>query len=148
MDELPIGELSHGAGVKVPTIRFYEKIGLLKVTRRTSDNRRYYSGDDVKRLRFIRHSRELGFEIDDIRALLALYDEPQSSCESVHGIAKRHLGQIEMRIGQLQALRGELQRMVHEGQHGRICDCPVIEVLADHDQCQHDHARANGIWER
>jgi len=148
MNELPIGELSQDTGVKVPTIRFYEQIGLLKEPRRTSSNRRYYNGDDVKRLRFIRHSRELGFEIDDIRALLAMYDEPQSSCESVHGIAKRHLDQIETRISQLQALRGELQRMVHEGQHGRICDCRVIEVLADHDQCQHDHARTGAIGER
>ncbi|AMJ61703.1 MerR family transcriptional regulator [Bosea sp. PAMC 26642] len=148
MHELPIGELSRDTGVKIPTIRFYEQIGLLKVPRRTSANRRYYSGDDVNRLHFIRHARELGFEIDDIRALLAMYDEPQSSCDSVHRIAKRHLDQIDLRIGQLEALRGELQRMVHEGQHGRICDCRVIEVLADHNQCRHDHARAGGVMER
>lgn len=141
MPELPIGELSRDTGVKVPTIRFYEQIGLLKAPPRTSGNRRYYSGDDVKRLRFIRHARDLGFEIDDIRALLALYDEPQASCDRADSIARRHLDQIDRRIGQLQALRGELQRMVEEGRHGRICDCRVIEVLADHDQCRHEHAR-------
>jgi len=140
MQELPIGELSRDTGVKVPTIRFYEQIGLLKAPQRTSGNRRFYSGDDVKRLRFIRHARDLGFEIDDIRALLLMYDEPQDACARADEIARRHLDQIDHRLAQLQALRGELERMVEEGQHGRICDCRVIEVLADHNHCRRDHA--------
>ena len=137
---LPIGELSRLTGVKVPTIRFYEQIGLLSAPPRTEGNQRRYGKPEVERLNFIRHSRELGFEVDDIRELLAMSAEPQASCHAADSIAHNHLREIERRIASLQALKGELSRMIEECGHGRICDCRIIEALADHSLCATEHA--------
>lgn len=137
---LPIGELSRRTGVKVPTIRFYEQIGLLPSPPRTEGNQRRYGKPEVERLNFIRHSRELGFEVEDIRELLEMAASPQASCHQADSIARNHLTEIDRRIASLTALRGELTRMVEECGHGRICDCRIIEVLADHGECATEHA--------
>ena len=133
--DLTIGELSRRTGVKVPTIRYYEQIGLMRDTPRTASNRRLYDGDATKRLAFIRHARQLGFDIEAIRELLALSAEPQASCHAADSIALRHLAEIERRLSQLAALRDELRRMIEECGHGRVCNCRVIETLADHGLC-------------
>ena len=132
---LAIGELSQRTKVKVPTIRYYEQIGLLRPPSRTEGRQRRYGAPELKRLNFIRHARELGFEVEDIRQLLALSATPQSSCHEVDSIARRHLGKIESRIEQLRALRTELRRMVDECGHGRICECRIVEVIGDHGLC-------------
>ncbi|MEO8683548.1 MAG: helix-turn-helix domain-containing protein [Devosia sp.] len=137
--DMPIGELAKRTNVKVPTIRYYEEIGLLASAPRTEGNQRRYGQSQVDRLNFIRHSRELGFEIDDIRELLAMTAAPQTSCHQVDSIALNHLAEIDRRISRLNALRGELQRMVSECGHGRVCDCRIIEALADHRLCASDH---------
>ena len=80
MTAVPIGQAARQSGVKVPTIRYYEQIGLLPAPPRSEGNRRQYDADDLRRLAFIRHARELGFEIDAIRALLALQDPFERSC--------------------------------------------------------------------
>ena len=136
---LPIGELAKRTGVKVPTIRFYEQIGLLDPPPRTDGNQRRYGGPEVERLNFIRHARELGFEVEDIRELLAMSGQPQASCHQADSIAQNHLREVDRRIASLTALRRELARMVDECGHGRICDCRIIEVLADHSQCRSEH---------
>lgn len=135
MKPLPIGALALQTGVKVPTIRYYEGIGLLRDPDRTESNRRTYGADAVQRLKFIRHARELGFSIEAIRELLDLSVQPERSCEAVDAIARGHLDQIEGRIARLSALRAELRRMTSECGRGRVAECRVIEVLADHDQC-------------
>lgn len=135
----PIGELSRQTAVKVPTIRYYEQIGLLPEPPRTEGNRRLYGRSEIERLNFIRHSRELGFEIDDIRELLAMAAQPQSSCHQADSIANNHLLEIERRIASLTALKAELSRMVEECGHGRVCDCRIIEALADHSHCHAEH---------
>lgn len=139
MKSLPIGSLAKSAGVKVPTIRYYEQIGLMAPAPRTGSNRRTYGADDVRRLKFIRHARDLGFEIDQIRTLLTLAADPARSCEGADSIARQHLADIEDRIVRLTALKAEIARMVDCCGHGSIGECRVIEVLADHDLC--DHAR-------
>ena len=85
---VPIGEAARRSGVKVPTIRYYEQIGLLPAPPRTESNRRLYDARDLRRLAFIRHARELGFEVDAIRALLALQDNPNQSCAAADMIAR------------------------------------------------------------
>lgn len=90
-------------------------------------------------MNFIRHARELGFEVDDVRELLAMSAEPQASCHQADSIAQNHLSEIDRRIASLQALKGELTRMIKECRHGRICDCRIIEALADHSLCKTDH---------
>jgi len=136
---LPIGELSRLTGVKVPTIRFYEQIGLIDQPPRTDGNQRRYGKPEVERLNFIRHARELGFEVGDIRELLDMSGKPQASCHEADSIARNHLSEIDRRIASLTALRTELSRMVDECHHGHICDCRIIEVLADHSQCTAEH---------
>ena len=132
---LPIGVLARRAGVKVPTIRYYEQIGLMPPAPRSGSNRRLYGPEDVQRLAFIRHGRDLGFEIEEIRQLIALAGEPGQPCDGADAIARRHLADIDAKIARLTAMRGEIARIVNNISHGAIDTCRVIEVLADHDQC-------------
>lgn len=136
-----IGEAARESGVKVPTIRYYEEIGLLPAPPRTEGNRRLYAGTDLRRLAFIRHARELGFEIEAIRTLLALQDDVHQPCVTADGIAKARLAEVKQRIRSLKALQSELELMVEGCSHGRVDECRVIEVLADHGKCRAEHAR-------
>ncbi|BAI74301.1 transcriptional regulator (plasmid) [Azospirillum sp. B510] len=139
MSALTIGSLSTQAGVKIPTIRYYESIGLLRPPSRTDSNRRTYDAAAVRRLRFIRHARELGFEVDAIRQLLMLADDPGQSCEAADALARAHLADIESKIRRLQALQAEVRQMVNQCAQGEVRSCHVIEVLADHAHCLHEH---------
>lgn len=138
MRPISIGKAAKESGVKVPTIRYYEQIGLLAAPERTESNRRTYTDDDIRRLAFIRHSRELGFEIDAIRTLIELQEHPAAPCAAADAIARNRLDDIQMRIRKLQALEQELERMLDSGAHGRVHNCRVIEILADHDKCVHE----------
>ena len=125
--------------MKVPTIRYYEQIGLLSAPPRNEGNRRQYDGNDLRRLAFIRHARELGFEVDAIRTLLALQDQPGQSCAAADEIARARLSDVEQRISSLTALKAELERMVEGCAHGQVAQCRVIEIVADHGQCKHHY---------
>jgi len=138
-DGVPIGEAARRSGVKVPTIRFYEQIGLLPAPPRSEGNRRRYGPDEFRRLAFIRHARELGFETQAIRTLLALQDDPSQPCATADAIARARLGEVEQRIRSLTALKAELETMIKSCRQGRIDKCRVIEVLADHGRCRHPH---------
>ena len=137
MKKITIGEATRQSGVKVPTIRYYEGIGLLRAPSRSDGNQRSYEPSDLKRLIFIRHARELGFEVEAIRTLLSLQDNPLQPCASADAIAKARLVEVEQRIRSLTALKAELEMMVEGCVHGRVDQCRVIEVLADHGQCAH-----------
>lgn len=134
-----IGRLGQAAGVKVPTIRFYEQIGLLPEPDRTDSDRRVYGQAAVRRLAFIRHARQLGFSIDAIRTLLDLSDHPDRSCEEANALAAGQLAEVEAKIAQLQALRSELRRMADPACRGTASNCRVIETLADHALCAGEH---------
>jgi DNA-binding transcriptional MerR regulator len=138
MKALSIGAVSRETGVKVPTIRFYEGIGLLPAPPRTESNRRTYGPADVKRLRFIRHARDLGFEVDAVRQLLALAAHPETPCASADELARAHLREIDEKIDRLVALREEVQAMIEGCEQETVRTCRVIEVLADHGECVHD----------
>lgn len=137
--DISIGELSRRAGVKVTTIRFYEGAGLMPKPPRSEGDRRLYDPGHVRRLSFIRHARELGFEMDDVRTLLELSDRPDGSCEPADEIAGRHLLAVEDKIAKLTALKGELARMLESCSHGPVAQCRVIEALADHRLCGGEH---------
>lgn len=143
--DFSIGELARRTRVKVPTIRYYEQIGLLPPPPRTEGQQRRYDAAHASRLNFIRHARELGFEVDAIRELLALSAEPNQSCAEIDEIARRHISGIDRRIAHLTTLRAELRRMVDECGRGRVCECRVIETLAD---SSHEHDRNAGSWSR
>lgn len=135
-DRLSIGDLAAATGVKVNTIRFYEDAGVLPLPRRTSSGRRTYDGDDLKRLRFVRRARGLGFDLDEVRSLLELSSDPESDCDEVNEIALCHLHAVETKIERLMLLREELTRISNLCAGGRVSGCQVLEVLGS----QPDHA--------
>lgn len=132
---LGIGQVSTETGTKVQTIRYYEEIGLLPEPERTAGNQRRYSRQQVDRLRFIRHCRDLGFPLSEVRALLDLSDNPDRSCAHADAIARHQLQEVERRLASLASLRQELCRMIDQCAGGTVADCRVIESLADHAHC-------------
>ena len=128
--EFRIGELSRRSGVKVTTIRFYESTGLLPEPPRTQTARRRYNEQYLRRLLFVRHARELGFETSDVRSLLNLVDHPDSSCLQAGKIARRHMDAIERKIATLVNLRGTLERMTDGCTNAQVATCRVIETLS------------------
>jgi DNA-binding transcriptional MerR regulator len=129
---LSIGALAKRAATKVQTIRFYEQEKLMPPPARSDGGQRRYTKAHADRLAFIRHARELGFPLDAIRELLKLVDKPDQPCERVDRVASDVLADVEAKIARLESLRGELRRMVRQCRHGRVSDCRVIKVLADH----------------
>jgi DNA-binding transcriptional MerR regulator len=127
---LTIGHLARETGTKVETIRFYEKTGLLPAPGRTVGNYRSYDPDHLYRLSFIRRARDLGFSIEQIRALLGLADDKDQPCEAIDAIARAHLKAVNRKIRDLQALRRELTRMVGQCRHGTVAECRIIETLS------------------
>jgi DNA-binding transcriptional MerR regulator len=138
MSAIAIGDLARLTGVKIPTIRYYEGVGLLPEPSRTESNRRKYDDRAVNRLKFIRHARELGFEVDAIRELLDLAEQPQRSCVKVDALAREHLQAITSRIERLTALKAEVENMIKACAKGRIAKCRVIDVLSHHEHCLHE----------
>lgn len=136
---MSIGELSRRAGVKVPTIRYYEQLGLMPEPDRTGANQRRYASADLDRLAFIRHARDLGFSIEAISSLLALSAHPEKPCTDADAIARDHLEEIRAKIARLRSLETELARMLDHPGCQTIGECRVIEALSDHSHCSHGH---------
>ena len=136
---LTIGALARKTGTKVPTIRYYEQIGLMPEPGRTTGGQRRYGDAGLDRLAFIRHARQLGFGLEAIRELLDLGDQPDRPCAEADAIARRQLRQVEQRMARLKALKVELERMIHECSGGRTADCRVLTVLRDHSECLTAH---------
>lgn len=131
---LSIGQLARRTACKVPTIRYYEKIGLLPEPRRSRGNQRIYDPTHVERLTFIRRCRELGFPQAAVRELLELTQHPDLSCEAVIRIARAQAEDVERRIARLSSLKSELYRVIESCSGGRIEDCQIIEALAGEGQ--------------
>lgn len=144
MTNMPIGRLAKATDVKVPTIRFYEQIGLLPAPQRTESDRRVYGEAAVKRLAFIKHARQLGFSVDAIRDLLDLSDHPHRPCEQANRLAAEQLQAVDEKIAQLSVLKSELERMVGAGCAGEVADCRVIEALGDPALCDHHRPSSAG----
>lgn len=141
-----IGQMARISNSKVQTIRYYEQIGLLPEPERTPGNQRIYRQVQLDRLGFIRHSRELGFSLEQIKEMLTLSDDPGQSCETVDQIAGRHLQEVESRIARLQSMRKELRRMISQCSGNKVADCRIIQALSNHQLCladQHPAAEDN-----
>ena len=135
-----IGFLSKQAGVKVPTIRYYEQIGLITPLDRTQGNQRRYGELQRERLVFIKHARELGFSIEAIGSLIELGNDPGHSCAKATDIAKKQLGDVSAKIASLVRLESELLRITEVcSGTGVVSECNVLSALADHDQCVTSH---------
>jgi DNA-binding transcriptional MerR regulator len=130
MVDLTIGDLARATGCKIPTIRYYEGIGLMPAPRRSAGNQRLYGAEHLARLAFIRNGRDLGFSQAAIRDLLALADQPDQPCHAVDAITRRHILEIEQRIERLSALRAELEHVLAQCARGKIADCNILDSLA------------------
>ncbi len=140
-----IGQLGNLTGTKVPTIRYYEGVGLLSPVGRSEGGQRRYDEPARQRLGFIRHARDMGFTLDAIRQLLALADRPAASCDPVDGIVQEQLDEVDRRIAILNSIRAELARMLAECNGGTVGRCRILEVLGDHSLClSHEHQSIAG----
>ncbi|MQW58664.1 MerR family transcriptional regulator [Sinorhizobium meliloti] len=137
---LTIGDLAKSTGVKVPTIRYYEQMGLLTHTERSEGNQRRYSRREQERLSFIKHARELGLTIEAIRELIDLSEHPELPCADADRIAAEQLQVVRDKIARLRKLETELERITTHCHGSQIRDCYVIQALANHELCQTDHA--------
>ncbi len=126
---LSIGDLARATGTKVETIRYYERIGILPAPARTAGGQRAYAPDHLRRLAFVRRARDLGFGLDQVRALLDLADQPDRDCAAVDAVARVHLAEVDRKLADLAALRRELADLVDRCGHGRVAECRIMEAL-------------------
>lgn len=127
---LDIGRASKASGVSVKMIRHYEAIGVLKKVARTYANYRVYGEDDVHTLRFIKRARTLGFSIEDIRALLSLWQNKSRSSSAVKKIAGGHMEVLKRRIAEMQSMVATLEHLTQHCHGDHRPDCPILEDLA------------------
>jgi MerR family mercuric resistance operon transcriptional regulator len=129
--EIRIGTLSQLSGCNIETIRYYERVGLLPPPARSMSRYRLYDADDVRRLVFVRRARELGFSLDQVRALLALSaDHASNSCAEVRRLAADHLADVRTKIADLHTLERMLAEAVRRCDAGGPADCPLIDALS------------------
>ncbi|KGJ99188.1 MerR family transcriptional regulator [Thalassotalea sp. ND16A] len=130
-EKYSIGQLSKKSGCKVETVHYYERIELMPEPPRTEGGHRVYSLTHVKRLNFIRRSRELGFKIEQIRELLKFIDEPNHYCGEVRAMAMQQSRVVQEKILDLQRLQSALDEMVThcKGNQNSIDDCPIVDAL-------------------
>ena len=128
--DMTIAAVARTAGLKVETVRWYESVGLIPKPPRSSGNYRVYGREHVERLVFIKRSRDLGFTLDEVRALLDLADHPQRDCMEVDGIARRHLAEVERKAADLERLAEELRRVIASCDGGSVADCKIVGSLS------------------
>jgi len=132
MPTLTIGKVAKQAGVGVETIRFYEREGLIDDPRRRSSGYREYAPDVVHRIRFIRHAKELGFTLREIKELLELRVEPDCHCGDVLELATAKIADIEQRIQKLQRIKQTLSKLATACNRRRpTAPCPILEAMDD-----------------
>ena len=130
MGSLTIGEVAKQTGIGVETVRFYEKSGLIDEPPRTEAGYRQYPEDTASRVRFIRHAKELGFTLTEIKELLNLRLDPTTTCEDVRQVAEEKLRNVRAKIQSLQGIEmalGELIGACAVG--GPDGECPILEAL-------------------
>ncbi|MDP1865657.1 MAG: helix-turn-helix domain-containing protein [Bradyrhizobium sp.] len=128
-ESISIGELSKYTGVNIETIRYYERIKMLPPPPRMANGRRVYGPVEKRTLAFIRRSRDLGFTLEEIRALLALGGPERASCADVHKIASTHLESVRSKLSDLIKLESILAETVARCSEGATPDCPVLDIL-------------------
>lgn len=125
-----IGELAALSGVRVETIRYFERIGLLSHPERTAGGHRLFSSPDLARLIFVRRAREMGFSQAEVRVLLSLSSGELVACGEVKVMAENHLAEIRRKIRDLKELEKSLASTVAQCTGGQAEKCPVIEAIA------------------
>jgi len=122
--------LARGAKVNLETIRFFEKIGLMPNPPRTEAGYRIYSEDHLKRLKFIRRTKDLGFKNKEVSSLLDMVDGA-GACEDVKNVALAHAGAIADKIADLSKMKVALENMAGDCRGGNTPNCAIIDQLFD-----------------
>ena len=130
MAAMNIGAAASASGVSAKMIRHYESVGLFPGTKRTESGYRQYGDKEVNTLRFIRHSRDLGFSIEQIRELLGLWQNRRRPSRQVKLLAQAHVQELERKLQDLQAMKATLEHLVHCCHGDDRPDCPILEALA------------------
>ncbi len=134
-----IGELAAETGVKIPTIRYYEGIGLIPAPPRSEGNQRRYDDAALRTLKFIAHARAMGFPMPELKAMLRIAGHADAPCDDIDALVRDRLAEVDARIRSLTALRTELSGMLQSHHHGTVANCRIVEVLSDHEHCAHEH---------
>lgn len=125
-----IGELASETGIAAKTIRYYESVGLLAAPPRSGGNYRIYGDRDLATLRFVRRARKLGFSVKEVGDLVALWQDRQRASADVRALATAHLGDIERKLKELEAMRATLDHLIKRCHGNKRPDCPIIDELA------------------
>ena len=125
-----IGEAAKASGVSAKMIRHYESVGLFPEAMRTEAGYRQYTDKEIGTLRFIRHSRDLGFSIEQIRELLGLWQDRKRPSRQVKALAQAHIEELDAKLHELQAMKATLEHLVHCCHGDDRPDCPIIDSLA------------------
>jgi MerR family mercuric resistance operon transcriptional regulator len=128
-ENLSIGRLSRLSGVNIETIRYYERIKMVPAPPRTATGRRVYDATHLRILAFLRRSRELGFSLDEIRALIRLGGPEKATCREVREIATHHLEEIRAKLEDLRRLERLLAKTVARCTGRTAPECPVLDIL-------------------
>lgn len=127
--QLSRGALASRSGVNSETIRYYEKIGLMPDPNRSAGGHRIYEREHVKRLSFIRRTRELGFTLKEVRGLLALVDGGDYTCAEVRDRTLAHLDDVATKIRDLRKMQRTLKSISSKCDGGLVPDCPIVDAL-------------------
>lgn len=139
-----IGEAANASGVSAKMIRHYESVGLFPEAARTDSGYRQYTDKEVHTLRFIRHSRDLGFSIEQIRELLGLWQNRRRPSRQVRALAQAHIEELEEKLKEIQAMKATLEHLVHCCHGDDRPECPIIETLAQEARPVAPHATRPG----
>ena len=133
MQAMNIGQAAQATGVSAKMIRHYEGLGLFPEAARTDSGYRQYGEKELHQLRFIRHARDLGFSLAQVRELLGLWQDRGRSSRQVKALAQAHVDEIDRKLSELQAVKATLQHLVRGCQGDDRPDCPIIDSLARQD---------------
>lgn len=125
-----IGAAARQSGVPAKTIRYYESVGLITHAERTAAGYRVYDHRDVETLRFVQRARSLGFSVDDVGSLLALWHDRQRSSAEVKALARRRVDDIDRKIAELTEMRATLTDLMQRCHGDQRPDCPILSGLA------------------
>ncbi|SHH54298.1 Cu(I)-responsive transcriptional regulator [Massilia sp. CF038] len=125
-----IGQAAKASGVSAKMIRHYEAIGLIEAARRTDAGYRLYSERDVQVLQFIHRSRVLGFSLEQIKTLLALWQNKQRASKDVRAMARQHIAELDEKIASMQAMRRTLEQLAKRCHGDDRPDCPILDDLS------------------
>jgi MerR family transcriptional regulator, copper efflux regulator len=130
MDTMTIGKVARASGTGVETIRYYEREGLVETPARTVSGYRHYRPEVIARLRFIRHAKELGFSLNEIRELLSLRVTAGTTCREVKSRAEQKSAIIDQRIAALRRMKRALEKLAATcSGRGPVSECPILEAL-------------------